>query len=70
MGGVRRQVYSTFFEGIANGYLELFEGSFDRARPCAKPCNITSGLMMLFGKAVVHALVMDQIGFPYLSPAI
>ena len=35
-----------------------------------KPCNIASGLMMLFGKAVAHALVMDQIGFPYLSPAI
>ena len=30
MGGVRRQVYSTLFEGIANGYLELFEGPLHR----------------------------------------
>ena len=70
LGGVRRQIYSTFFEGIAKGYLELYEGPCNRVRPCVKPCNIVSGLMVLFGKAVGHSLLMDHIGFPYLSPAI
>ena len=44
----------------------FFEGPCNRVRPCVEPCNIVSGLMVLFGKAVCHSLLMDHIGFPYL----
>ena len=64
-GGVRKQFYSTCFEGIANGILQIFEGPSVRVQPVAKPCNVISGLLKNLGKAVAHSIVMDNIGFPF-----
>ena len=67
-GGVRRQLYDQVFQAIAKGHYCIFEGPLERLRPVVKPCNIVSGLLKNFGKAVAHSLIMDHVGFPYLSP--
>ena len=67
-GGVRRQLYDQVFQAIAKGHYCIFEGPLERLCPVVKPCNIVSGLLKNFGKAVAHSLIMDHVGFPYLSP--
>lgn len=69
-GGVRRQVFCNVFKSIAHEHLKLFEGPLERLRPVVKPSNEVSGLLKNFGKAVAHSLLMNQIGFPDLSPPI
>uniref|UniRef100_A0A1X7SYT3 HECT domain-containing protein n=1 Tax=Amphimedon queenslandica TaxID=400682 RepID=A0A1X7SYT3_AMPQE len=70
LGGVRRQMFSVFFGEVASGGFDLFEGPRLRLQPRIKPANIASGLLKVFGTAVAHSLIMDRVGFPYLSPAI
>ena len=70
LGGVRRQMLSVFFHEVAKGAFDLFEGPPCRLQPRVKPSNIASGLMKVFATAVGHSLVMDRVGFPFLSPAI
>ena len=67
-GGVRRQLFSSAFNAIANGHLQIFDGHPTRVRPAIKPSNIISGLLKNLGKAIAHHLVMDKCGFPFLSP--
>ena len=69
-GGVHRQMFSDVFGAISEGHLQLFSSPVNRLTPIFKPSNIVSGLTRNFGKAVAHSLVMDQIGFPHLSPPI
>ena len=69
-GGVRRQLFSSAFNAIADGHLQIFEGPSTRVSPAIKPCNIVSGLLKNLGKAIAHHLVMDKSGFPFLSPPI
>ena len=33
-----------------------------------KPCNVVSGLLKNFGRAIAHSIVIDNTGFPFLSP--
>jgi hypothetical protein len=50
--------------------LDLFNGPNNRLRPKVKPSNIASGLLKVFGIIVGHALILDQVAFPYLSSSI
>lgn len=49
--------------------MNIFEGPESHVRPAFLSNNITLGMIKLVGKAIAHSLVMDQVGFPYLSPA-
>ena len=62
-GGVHQQFYLTIYEGVANGQQQILEGPSTRVRPVVKPSNIV-------GKARAHSLVMNNMGFSYLSPPI
>ncbi len=66
-GGVRQQLYSSAFKALASGHLHVFDGPHNYVRPIIKPSNVISGLLKNIGKAIAHSLVMDQVGFPYLS---
>ena len=47
--------------------MRLFEGPKNRLRPCFRQSSIS--ILQLIGKMVGHTIVMDSIGFPFLSPA-
>ena len=70
LGSVRRQMLSVFFHEVVKGAFDLFEGPPCRLQPQVKPSNIALELMNVFATAVRHSLVMDRVGFPFLSPAI
>ena len=57
------------YEKVAAGYLNMFEGPCTRLRPVFRMSALNSGILKIFGQMVSHSLVMDGIGFPYLSPA-
>ncbi len=69
-GGVRRQLFSTSFKCLSSGHLQVFDGPVDRLRPIIKPSNVVSGLLKIIGQVISHSLIMDQVGFPFLSPPI
>ena len=70
-GGIRRQAYSTVFYKFAeNRYIHIFDGdNTSRLRPATSAIARSSGLLVLLGKMISHAIYQDGIGFPYLSPA-
>lgn len=71
MGGVRRQFYSTFIKELAT-QMHLFEGDYEQGRllPSVNHEAIISGTFKLFGKVIVHSVLMDGPGFPCFPPAI
>ena len=69
IGGVRRTFFSVVYEKVAAGYLNMFEGPCTRLRPVFRMSVLNSGILKIFGQMVSHSLVMDGVGFPYLSPA-
>ena len=69
IGGVRRTFFSVVYDKVAAGYLDMFEGPCTRLRPVFRMSVLNSGILKIFGQMVSHNLVMDGVGFPYLSPA-
>ena len=68
-GGVKRQVFFQVSERIAfSEYLELFDGPLGRRRPAFRISSLADGVMGLVGRMIGHSVVLDNIGFPYLSP--
>ena len=68
-GGVRRTFFSAVYEKVIMGYLDMFEGPHNRLRPTFKISVLNSGILKIFGKMIAHTLLMDGVGFPYLSPS-
>ena len=69
LGGVRRQFFSTFIKELAtSSELNLFQGSYEEGKmlPCINHEAILNGNFKLFGKVVVHSLMMEGPGFPCL----
>ena len=67
-GGVRRQLYNDALIRIANNE-DLFETTDNGVRPVFRQSTLSSGIFTTVGKLIGHSIVMDQQGFPYLSPA-
>ena len=69
-GGVRRQFFSDLLNEFAySDKLGLFEGPPIRLRPTYNPQAVITGLMRLLGRIIAHSIVLEGIGFCFLSPA-
>ena len=69
-GGVRRDFYSRVYEKLASGYLGIFEGKTYHLRPAFTLSVLTSDTLKHLGAMVGHSILMDKIGFPYISPSL
>ena len=70
-GGVRRQFFNDSIEKFAfSSDLNLFVGSPFRLRPRHSTQIIISGTMKIIGRLIAHAILLEGIGFPYLSPCL
>ena len=69
IGGVRRTFFSIVYKKVVSGYLDIFEGPCKRLRPAFKISVLNSGVLKILGQMIGHTLLMDGMGFPYLSPA-
>ena len=69
-GGVRRQMFTNVFcEFISSKQISLFqEGPFNLIIHYSVQ-NVLSGLMVILGRVIAHAIVLEGIGFPHLSRA-
>ena len=67
-GGIRRDFFSRVFEKFASGYLGIFEGRASRIRPSYAMTILASGTLKSVGTMIAHAMVIDEIPFPFLSP--
>ena len=68
-GGVRRQIYSEVFKQLAfSDHFGLFEGPPNRRRPAFRISTLSAGVMRLLGRMIGHSILLDNLGFPYLSP--
>ena len=67
-GGVRRQLYNDALSRIANNE-DLFETTDNGIRPIFRQSTLSSGIFTTVGELIGHSIIMDQQGFPYLSPA-
>ena len=65
-GGVRRQVFTDVYGMFAsNSPFQMFEGEPSSLRPLVSAEN--KQLMKVLGTMLAHSIVLDEIGFPYLS---
>ena len=71
LGGVRRQFFSSFIKELAT-QLHLFEGEYEQGRllPSRNHEAIISGTFKMFGKVIVHSVLMEGPGFPCFPPAV
>ena len=46
----------------------IFEGPPNRLRPSYKMSTLNSGVLKTIGQMIAHSLLLDKLGFPYLSP--
>lgn len=69
-GGIRRDFFSRIFQKFASGYLGIFEGPASRVRPAYAMAILASGTLKSVGTMVAHTMVMDGIGFPFISPVL
>ena len=68
IGGICQTFFSAVYKKIVSGYLDIFEGPCTRLRPTFKLSILNSGLLKILGQMIGHTLMMDGMGFPYLSP--
>ena len=68
-GGLKRQFFCDVLLRLRDSF-SLFEGSNNRLLPCYTPSAITSGLLRVLGCIVVHSVLQDGPGFPFLAPCI
>ena len=69
-GGVRRDFYSRVYEKLASGHLGIFEGRSSHLRLAFTLCILTLDTLKHIGITTAHSILMDRIGFPYLSPSV
>lgn len=68
-GGARRQLISRVLATMAESTkFGLFEGPPGRYRPAFKQSSVSSGMLRILGRMIGHSIVMDKLGFPFLSP--
>ena len=46
----------------------IFGGPPNHIRPSYKMSTLNSGVLKTIGQMVAHSLLLDKLGFPYLSP--
>ena len=68
-GGVRRQLYGDALCKISSDE-DLFEQRESGIYPVFRHSTMSSGIFGTIGKIIGHAIIMDNLGFPYLSPAL
>ena len=69
LGGLRRQFYTTLLKHFAeNKHVVLFDGSEFNLRPVSYPSATISGLYTVLGNILIHSILFEEIGFPYLAP--
>ncbi len=70
-GGVRRHLFTDVFRLVAtSSAIGLFEGELPCVHFRYSVQNVMSSLAEIVGKMIAHALILEGIGFPYLSPAV
>ena len=69
LGGLRRQFYTTLLKFFCREQL-LFDGSEFNLRPVSYPSATISGLYTVLGNILIHSILFEERGFPYLSSAI
>lgn len=66
-GGVRRQIFSEVFRQLAfSDHLGFFDGLPNQRRPAFRISTLSAGVMR---RMIGHSILLDNIGFPYLSLA-
>ena len=68
-GCVRRQLYGDALCKISSDE-DLFEQRESGIYPVFRYSTMSSGIFCTIGKMIGHAIIMDNLGFPYLSPAL
>jgi hypothetical protein len=71
LGGPRRQIFNTLFEGLArNECLRLFDGDVDEGwlLPSINHDAIICGHFKMLGKMILHSILLESPGFPYFPP--
>ena len=67
-GGPRRQFFTSMYEDFRdNKHVQLFDGLCNYLRPVCSPAICLSGLFTLLGRMIVHSILLEEIGFPYLA---
>ena len=71
LSGVRRKISSSFIKELVT-QLHLFEGEYeqDRLLPSMNHKAIISGTFEMFGKVMVHSVLMEGPGFPCFPSAL
>ena len=68
-GGPRRQFFTDLFEQLAHSTtFALFDGPPGCLLPRYTPQAVVGGVFKMLGKMVAHAVVLEGIGFPFMSP--
>ena len=70
MGDVRRQMFTNVFdEFMSSKHITLFQkGPFSLIIHYSVQ-NVLSGLMVILGRIIAHAIVLERMGFPHFSKA-
>ena len=68
-GGIRRQFYNDALLKLSNTE-DLFERTDSGILPIFRQSTLSSGLFTTIGKLIGHSIIMDEQGFPFMSPAI
>ncbi len=68
-GGPKKQFFTDIFLELKNNHA-LFEGSNNQLFPVYSAGVIGSGLLKVLGRVIVHSVLQDGPGFPFLAPCI
>lgn len=68
-GGPKRQFFTEIILGLKDKHA-LFEGSNNQLFPVYSTGIISSNLLKVLGRAIVHSVLHEGPGFPFLAPCI
>lgn len=68
-GGPKRQFFTDVLHSLKSSY-NLFEGSGNRLLPVYSASVVSSGLFKVLGQVIVHSVLQEGPGFPFLAPFI
>lgn len=68
-GGPRRQLFSDIIIDLRDKHA-LFEGPINSRYPVYSTGVVASGLLKVLGRVVVHSILHEGLGFPFLAPCI
>ena len=67
-GGIRRQFFNVFsMLAQPSTSLSFFEGLPNRLRPAFKASTLSSGMLNTIGTMIVHSILLDGQGFPFIA---